>query len=199
MCRNGTGIRNTFDIELLAVLVLPTPGHATSRSLPCMFIRASTRWCFNNTPPSPQFPSIPLSSFPSLISLTCVVSFSYMMADSSVAFKSQVLITKDSGEAADRTATRGSDGGLMTGNDWEVGSRVDNGPRWLEISWGFDLDKGRRAAMEDAIAIVPQFLSAVGLKHGGEEDQDSSVHYFGLFDGHGGSQVLLFVISNEFF
>lgn len=135
------------------------------------------------------------SSFLPLTYLSNLCLFSYMMADS-VAFKSQVVMTNDSGESltddavatAERTATRVNDGGLMSAMNNRRGS--------LEISWGFGLDKGRRTAMEDAIAIVPEFLSPVGWKDGGSVEENPLVHYFGLFDGHGGSQVL-FVISDE--
>lgn len=50
--------------------------------------------------------------------------------------------------------------------------------------------------MEDAITIVPSFMKLPCTAVGGcrasyckYADEDSSVHYFGLFDGHGGAQV----------
>lgn len=114
-----------------------------------------------------------------------------VMADL-VAFKSQVLMTNDSGESlidtdGERIAvTCANEGGFSM-------NALDNGRGSIGTSWGFGLDKGRRTAMEDAIAIVPEFLSSVGWKDGGSVE-DSLAHYFGLFDGHGGSQVL-FVID----
>lgn len=64
------------------------------------------------------------------------------------------------------------------------------------VSWGFTSVIGRRREMEDAVAVVPGFMSrtchhvggctASGSKTSGEI---SPVHFFGVFDGHGGSQV----------
>ncbi|KAG7025837.1 putative protein phosphatase 2C 6, partial [Cucurbita argyrosperma subsp. argyrosperma] len=68
-------------------------------------------------------------------------------------------------------------------------SAIDNGRGSCEISWGFGLDKGRRTSMEDAIAIVPEFLSSARWKDDGSVKEKPLVHYFGLFDGHGGPQV----------
>lgn len=103
-----------------------------------------------------------------------------MLADF-VAFQSQVLVINDSDEsltdanAKRLTTTRRNNSGSM--------SAMDNGRGSLEISWGFGLEKGRRTAMEDAIAIVPMFLSPVGWKDDGSAEEDSRlVRYFGLFD-----------------
>ncbi|XP_023514699.1 probable protein phosphatase 2C 6 isoform X1 [Cucurbita pepo subsp. pepo] len=68
-------------------------------------------------------------------------------------------------------------------------SAIDNERGSCEISWGFGLDKGCRTSMEDAIAIVPEFLSPARWKDDGSEKEKHLVHYFGLFDGHGGPQV----------
>ena len=89
--------------------------------------------------------------------------------------------------AAGRTLV-GVDGSSMSSM-----SAIDNGRGSCEISWGFGLDKGRRTSMEDAIAIVPEFLSPARWKDDGSEKEKPLVHYFGLFDGHGGPQVFFLV------
>eukprot|EP00250_Pteridium_aquilinum_P015947 c22854_g2_i1 orf=1-1587(-) len=53
---------------------------------------------------------------------------------------------------------------------------------------------GRRREMEDTAAIVPSFLSVPYDKHVGhetwsEKETVSKWHFFGVFDGHGGSQA----------
>ncbi|KAM7522151.1 hypothetical protein LguiA_012053 [Lonicera macranthoides] len=44
---------------------------------------------------------------------------------------------------------------------------------------------GRRRDMEDAVAIHPSFCG------GGDEDQSTGFHYFGVYDGHGCSHVAM--------
>lgn len=67
------------------------------------------------------------------------------------------------------------------------------------VTWGFTSVIGRRREMEDAVAVVPGFMSracdhiggctAPGSRTSGEI---SPVHFFGVYDGHGGSQVAKF-------
>ncbi|XP_030541689.1 LOW QUALITY PROTEIN: probable protein phosphatase 2C 6 [Rhodamnia argentea] len=67
------------------------------------------------------------------------------------------------------------------------------------VAWGFTSIIGRRKEMEDAVAVVPGFMSracdhvggcsAPGSRTSGET---SPVHFFGVYDGHGGSQVAKF-------
>lgn len=64
------------------------------------------------------------------------------------------------------------------------------------VSWGFTSVIGRRREMEDAVAVVPGFMSRTCHHVGGCTAPDSRtsseispVHFFGVFDGHGGSQV----------
>ncbi|KAK2385394.1 protein phosphatase 2C [Trifolium repens] len=67
------------------------------------------------------------------------------------------------------------------------------------VSWGHTSVIGRRKEMEDAIAVIPGFMSrtcdhvggctAPGSRSSGEI---SPVHFFGVYDGHGGSQVAKF-------
>lgn len=68
--------------------------------------------------------------------------------------------------------------------------------------WGFTSLCGRRPEMEDALATVPQFLKIpiqmlIGdrVLDGMSKCINQTVHFFGVYDGHGGSQVwLLFVM-----
>ncbi|KAL8239733.1 hypothetical protein R6Q59_016300 [Mikania micrantha] len=65
--------------------------------------------------------------------------------------------------------------------------------------WGFTSICGRRPEMEDAVATVPRFLKVpiqmlTGDRGGGVERLTKSLshlttHFFGVYDGHGGSQV----------
>ena len=60
----------------------------------------------------------------------------------------------------------------------------------LRFRGGFRLDKGYRTAMEDVIALVLEFLSPTGWKDDGSVEEEPLVHYFGLFDTHGGPRLL---------
>lgn len=65
------------------------------------------------------------------------------------------------------------------------------------VSWGFSMDQGRRSTMEDWAVVQPGFMKLCCKDVGGcrapecENAMDKSlVHYFGIFDGHGGDQVI---------
>ncbi|CAN0901480.1 Protein phosphatase 2C 56 [Linum grandiflorum] len=67
------------------------------------------------------------------------------------------------------------------------------------LSWGFTSVIGRRREMEDAVAIVPGFISRTCTNVGGctapssrSSGEVSPVHFFGVYDGHGGPQVANF-------
>lgn len=64
------------------------------------------------------------------------------------------------------------------------------------VTWGFTSVIGRRREMEDAVAVVPGFMSRTCDHIGGctapasrTSREISPVHFFGVYDGHGGSQV----------
>ncbi|XP_041007252.1 protein phosphatase 2C 77-like [Juglans microcarpa x Juglans regia] len=67
------------------------------------------------------------------------------------------------------------------------------------VSYGFTTEIGRRREMEDAMAIIPGFMSRTCDQVGGctapgskTSCEISPVHFFGVYDGHGGSQVAKF-------
>ncbi|WCJ42561.1 Protein phosphatase 2C family protein [Euphorbia peplus] len=64
------------------------------------------------------------------------------------------------------------------------------------VSWGYTSVIGRRQEMEDAVAVIPGFISSTCDHVGGcaapgsrTSGEISPVHFFGVYDGHGGSQV----------
>eukprot|EP01018_Ginkgo_biloba_P026431 Gb_07154 [translate_table: standard] len=62
------------------------------------------------------------------------------------------------------------------------------------LPWGYASICGRRSEMEDTFAAVPGFLSVaseiVGESH--NSNQNSALHFFGVYDGHGGAQAANF-------
>ncbi|XWS69936.1 hypothetical protein CRYUN_Cryun03dG0006100 [Craigia yunnanensis] len=67
------------------------------------------------------------------------------------------------------------------------------------VTWGFTSVIGRRREMEDAIAVIPAFMSRTCDHVGGctapgsrTSAEISPIHFFGVYDGHGGSQVAKF-------
>lgn len=73
------------------------------------------------------------------------------------------------------------------------GRRRCVGKRGAEM-WGAAATVGRRREMEDAMAVVPEFLDLRCEEVGGcsaapGSGKISHVRFFGVYDGHGGSQV----------
>ncbi|ONH97951.1 hypothetical protein PRUPE_7G220600 [Prunus persica] len=67
------------------------------------------------------------------------------------------------------------------------------------VTWGFTSVIGRRREMEDAVALIPGFMSRTCDHVGGctapgskTSSEISPVHFFGVYDGHGGNQVANF-------
>ncbi|CAL2274866.1 unnamed protein product [Prunus armeniaca] len=67
------------------------------------------------------------------------------------------------------------------------------------VTWGFTSVIGRRREMEDAVAVIPGFMSRTCDHVGGcmapgskTSSEISPVHFFGVYDGHGGNQVAKF-------
>ncbi|KAI3886597.1 hypothetical protein MKW92_008302 [Papaver armeniacum] len=86
----------------------------------------------------------------------------------------------------------GDDGGLTV--------RGCVGKKNKYVTWGFSSIIGRRKEMEDALCIIPGFISNHTCRDIGGCTAPSSrvsseiqpVHFFGVYDGHGGSQVAKF-------
>nr|KYP67477.1 putative protein phosphatase 2C 6 [Cajanus cajan] len=67
------------------------------------------------------------------------------------------------------------------------------------VSWGHTSVIGRRKEMEDAVAVIPGFMSRTCYHVGGctapgsrSSCEIAPLHFFGVYDGHGGSQVAKF-------
>ncbi|CAI8619747.1 unnamed protein product [Vicia faba] len=67
------------------------------------------------------------------------------------------------------------------------------------VSWGYTSVIGRRKEMEDAVAVIPGLWSRSCDHIGGctapgsrSSDEIGPIHFFGVYDGHGGSQVAKF-------
>lgn len=79
--------------------------------------------------------------------------------------------------------------------------------------WGYTSICGRRPEMEDDVAVVPGFsqipiqmlMDDCVLNDMGQNPSHLTAHFFGVYDGHGGSQVyinayrFLFLCVDEFF
>lgn len=86
----------------------------------------------------------------------------------------------------------------------EKGVRATVGRSVFEVDyvplWGFTSVCGRRPEMEDAVATVPYYLKIPIQMLIGDQVVDGlsnrfsqqTAHFFGVYDGHGGSQVPLF-------
>ncbi|KAI3997522.1 hypothetical protein MKX01_008129 [Papaver californicum] len=101
-------------------------------------------------------------------------------------------------QVEDDSNSTGSTSALQVGQD----GRTDGGvcrsvsalvslPRWGSVSIC-----GRRPEMEDAFSVVPQFFSVPldmlfndGVNRAIPDLSHSTAHFFGVYDGHGGSQV----------
>lgn len=71
--------------------------------------------------------------------------------------------------------------------------------RQERVSWGYTSVIGRRSEMEDAVAVIPGFMSRTCCHVGGctapgsrSSGVAAPVHFFGVYDGHGGSEVAQF-------
>lgn len=103
----------------------------------------------------------------------------------------------DSSDLASVVSLPGISGGEGGGNGSTMNSSciADN----RNLPWGFSSICGRRAEMEDAMAAVPGFLSVPCGTVGGciacgsqNSSESSALHFFGVYDGHGGSQAANF-------
>lgn len=103
----------------------------------------------------------------------------------------------DSADLASVVSLPGTSGGESGGNGSGMNSSCVADNRILP--WGCASICGRRAEMEDAMAAVPAFLSVPCGTVGGciacgsrNSNESSALHFFGVYDGHGGSQAANF-------
>ncbi|KAH9620374.1 hypothetical protein KSS87_016988 [Heliosperma pusillum] len=71
--------------------------------------------------------------------------------------------------------------------------------------WGFTSICGRRPEMEDAVAAVPNFhkiparmLMGENVLNGATDTLTQTLHFYGVYDGHGGCQVLVAHLALSF-
>lgn len=107
------------------------------------------------------------------------------------------LTSGDSADLASVVSLPGTSGGEGGGNGSRLKSSCVADNRILP--WGFVSICGRRAEMEDAMAAAPGFLSVPCGTVGGciacgsqNSNESSALHFFGVYDGHGGSQAANF-------
>ncbi|KAJ6381803.1 hypothetical protein OIU77_030468 [Salix suchowensis] len=100
-----------------------------------------------------------------------------------------VMVPRDVGFAREELTVKEK----VTGREKCVG-RNNKG-----VSWGCTSVIGRRKEMEDAVAVIPSFMSRTCDHVGGctapgsgTSSDISAIHFFGVYDGHGGSQVANF-------
>ncbi|XP_051119437.1 probable protein phosphatase 2C 6 [Andrographis paniculata] len=80
---------------------------------------------------------------------------------------------------------------VMQPKDKAVAANAKAGRSIFEVDyvplWGMTSLCGRRPEMEDAVVAVPRFTEVPGWMLNGAPGR--SIHFFGVYDGHGGSQV----------
>lgn len=88
----------------------------------------------------------------------------------------------------------GSTGDNTSGLDDGLCSKSSFGLEEHVIRWGYASICGRRREMEDAVTALPGFLSVASETVGDLESSTgkSALHLFGVYDGHGGSEVANF-------
>ncbi|XP_021723558.1 probable protein phosphatase 2C 6 [Chenopodium quinoa] len=112
-----------------------------------------------------------------------------------------------SGEEALMSSSSSSSSAMSSGSSGEISETVvgisGESParekcvgRHDRVTWGYTCVIGRRAEMEDAVAVVPGFVSSTCSHVGGctapasrTSLELSPLHFFGVFDGHGGPEV----------
>lgn len=107
------------------------------------------------------------------------------------------LDVRESADLSSVVSLPGTSGGESGGNGSGMNSSCVADNRILP--WGYASICGRRAEMEDAMAAVPEFLSVPCGTVGGciacgsqNSSENSALHFFGVYDGHGGSQAANF-------
>ena len=105
-----------------------------------------------------------------------------------------------------------SSSSLVEGSQEQRSYRTSSCQNVLDLDclplWGFTSICGRRPEMEDALAVVPRLMKIPiemlevnyhNLNGISKYSSQSTAHFFGVYDGHGGSQVCLCFASSFFF
>ncbi|OMO70974.1 phosphatase 2C (PP2C)-like protein [Corchorus capsularis] len=110
-----------------------------------------------------------------------------------IATENSALTTVKAPSSSDSSDTN-CNGGVVAEGVKKVAARCI-GRRNRGVSWGYDLEQGNRSTMEDALGVFPEFMQLCCKDFGGctapeckYSLEKSPVHFFGLFDGHGGDQ-----------
>ncbi|XP_048434670.1 protein phosphatase 2C 53-like [Pyrus x bretschneideri] len=147
-----------------------------------------------------SLPDVELSSTSSSVSLSSVItSEDYRSATSSGEVSRTT--TSSSGEIRALLVPSLVDPALSTAEEVRVAVARPKcvGRNNKGVTWGFTSVIGRRREMEDAVAVIPNFMSRTCDHVGGctapgsrSSAEISPVHFFGVYDGHGGNQVAKF-------
>ncbi|XP_048442537.1 protein phosphatase 2C 56 [Pyrus x bretschneideri] len=146
-----------------------------------------------------SLPDVELASSSSSVSLSSVItSEDYRSATSSGEVSRTT--TSSSGEIRALLVPSLVDPALSTAEEVRVAvARPKCVGRNKGVTWGFTSVIGRRREMEDAVAVIPSFMSRTCDHVGGctapgsrSSAEISPVHFFGVYDGHGGNQVAKF-------
>ncbi|XP_068333674.1 protein phosphatase 2C 56-like [Pyrus communis] len=147
-----------------------------------------------------SLPDVELASTSSSVSLSSVItSEDYRSATSSGEVSRTT--TSSSGEIRALLVPSLVDPALSTAEEVRVAVARPKcvGRNNKGVTWGFTSVIGRRREMEDAVAVIPSFMSRTCDHVGGctapgsrSSAEISPVHFFGVYDGHGGNQVAKF-------
>ncbi|KAB2618460.1 protein phosphatase 2C 56-like [Pyrus ussuriensis x Pyrus communis] len=147
-----------------------------------------------------SLPDVELASSSSSVSLSSVItSEDYRSATSSGEVSRTT--TSSSGEIRALLVPSLVDPALSTAEEVRVAVARPKcvGRNNKGVTWGFTSVIGRRREMEDAVAVIPSFMSRTCDHVGGctapgsrSSAEISPVHFFGVYDGHGGNQVAKF-------
>ncbi|KAJ0759600.1 putative protein-serine/threonine phosphatase [Helianthus annuus] len=73
--------------------------------------------------------------------------------------------------------------------DWFAATGVLLPPADYTPRWGFYSISGKLPEMEDYVAVIPRFMQLPLIMFVGDGVCSSFTHFFGVYDGHGGSEV----------
>ncbi|XP_071722431.1 probable protein phosphatase 2C 6 [Rutidosis leptorrhynchoides] len=145
-----------------------------------------------------EYETLASSTSSSLSSLASIISTSTDDSRSTTTSSFGDILSGSSGEVPAAAAAEDEQTAVMV----ETALRMKKkcvGRNNRAVSWGFTSVIGRRKEMEDAVAVVPAFMSRTCYHVGGctapgsrTSGEVSPVHFFAVYDGHGGAQVAEF-------